>query len=216
MLKLHASRQSQQGIVLLLAVIVLVAMSLAAIGLMRSVLTTNRVAANLSFQQSAMQSGDAGVERAIAWLEQKTRQVTGAQSTPANELFQNITAGTADPAGGTQTMSYLAVADTGPGVNQSWDNYWATLVSAGVVNTLATDAAGNTTSVVIQRLCKQAGDSSQAFCVMPASQTASVQTSTKTSGQKWASKPPVFYRITVRVQGTRNAVTYAQAIVNMH
>ncbi|HEX2011423.1 MAG TPA: PilX N-terminal domain-containing pilus assembly protein, partial [Roseateles sp.] len=75
MLSRYPKPERQRGVVLLLSLIVLAAMSLAAIGLMRSVLISNRVAGNLAFQQSATQSADVGLETAIAWLEQKAREL---------------------------------------------------------------------------------------------------------------------------------------------
>lgn len=72
---LHAR---QRGLVLVLALIVLAAMSLAAIGLMRGVLGSNRVAGNLAYQQAAVQAADVGLETAIAWLEQRTQESSSA------------------------------------------------------------------------------------------------------------------------------------------
>ena len=59
----------QRGVVVLVAIIVLVVMLLAGIALVRSIDTTNVIAGNLAFQQSATHSADTGVEAAIAWLE---------------------------------------------------------------------------------------------------------------------------------------------------
>src|SRR4051794_33864237 len=53
------AHRRQQGVVLLIALIVLVAMTLAGIGLVRSVDTGNMVAGNLAFKQGATLAGDA-------------------------------------------------------------------------------------------------------------------------------------------------------------
>ena len=58
----------QQGVVLLIALIVLVAMTLAGIGMMRSIDTGTMVAGNIGFRQSAVATGDGGIEQAITWL----------------------------------------------------------------------------------------------------------------------------------------------------
>jgi len=58
----------QRGVVLIIALIVLVAMTLAGIALVRSVDTSNIIAGNMAFQQSATHLGDVGAETAIAWL----------------------------------------------------------------------------------------------------------------------------------------------------
>jgi Tfp pilus assembly protein PilX len=57
------SRRAQQGVVLFIALIVLVAMSLAGIALMRSVDTNVLIAGNLAFRQGATMAGDWGIGR---------------------------------------------------------------------------------------------------------------------------------------------------------
>jgi Tfp pilus assembly protein PilX len=63
-----SSQKIQSGVVLIIALIVLVAMTLAALALVRSVDTNNLIAGNMAFQQAAKHSADAGVEAAATWL----------------------------------------------------------------------------------------------------------------------------------------------------
>lgn len=58
----------QEGVVLMVALIVLVAMTLAGIGIMRAVDTGTLVAGNIGFRQAAVASGDSGIEAARTWL----------------------------------------------------------------------------------------------------------------------------------------------------
>lgn len=203
--------RGQQGIVLVLALIVLAAMSLAAIGLMRGVLGSNRVAGNLAFQQAAVQAADVGVETAVAWLEQKTAETAQnnpapAPATPANKLYNNISKGASE------AYSYVATrAD--PGSTQTWENFWQTLVTAEVVNTLPADATGNTVAFVIHRLCADAGEPTASRCEAAPVLPTAVATSSKSSTIKLKEASQVYYRITVRVQGPRNATSFIQAIV---
>src|SRR5450830_1873633 len=67
--QLNHDYPKQRGVIMLIALITLVAMTLAAIALVRSVDTTNIIAGNLAFQQSATNAGDIGSEKAIQWLE---------------------------------------------------------------------------------------------------------------------------------------------------
>jgi len=60
------SPQKQRGVVLFIALIVMVAMSLAAIAMFRSVDTANLVAGNQAFKQSALNSTDIGVAAAMS------------------------------------------------------------------------------------------------------------------------------------------------------
>src|ERR1700741_3462334 len=58
----------QQGVVLFISLIVLVAMSLAGIALMRSVDTATLVAGNMAFKQSSLQSSHSAISSAVNWL----------------------------------------------------------------------------------------------------------------------------------------------------
>lgn len=205
---LHAR---QRGLVLVLALIVLAAMSLAAIGLMRGVLGSNRVAGNLAYQQAAVQAADVGLETAIAWLEQRTQELEQRNPAPApmtlaNKLFTNIAKSASEP------YAYVATrAD--PAANQTWDAFWQTLVTANVVNSLPADAAGNQVSFVIHRLCANAGEPSISRCESAPVLPAAIQTSSRSSSIKLKEASQVYYRITVRVQGPRNATSFIQTMV---
>jgi hypothetical protein len=64
----RTSWKRQSGVVLFITLIALLAMSLAAVALIRSVDTGTLIAGNLAFKQSATSSADAGIERALDWL----------------------------------------------------------------------------------------------------------------------------------------------------
>jgi len=206
---MQSSPRRQQGLVLVLALVVLAAMSLAAVGLMRGVLGSNRVAGNLAYQQAAVQAADVGGETAIAWLEQMDQEklagsVATAPPIPANRLYTNQlkTAGS--------RFNYVATrAD--PGVNQSWEGFWQTLVGAGQVNELPADATGNRVSFVIHRLCARSGAPKDSVCetspVMSACEGCSHGPEQQLNGLG-----QVYYRITVRVQGPRNATSFIQVM----
>jgi Tfp pilus assembly protein PilX len=70
--RIRAPRGAQRGVVLFIALIVLVAMTLAGIAMMRSVDTNNLIAGNLAFRTAAASAGDAAVEAARTWLMAKT------------------------------------------------------------------------------------------------------------------------------------------------
>ncbi len=192
-----APRAQQRGVVLMMALIVLVAMTLAGIALVRSVDTSNVIAGNLAFQQAATNSGDVGTETAANWLSVNNTGTT---------LFANIYA-----------QGYAASVQPALGPTQTWDNYWRTvLVPTGQVVTLPMDAAGNTVSYAIQRLCNAVGDPTSTpspGCAVTQTAAASASSS-KTAGTVallYASQ--IYYRITTRIAGPRNTVSYVQTIV---
>lgn len=193
----------------MLALVVLAAMSLAAVGLMRGVLGSNRVAGNLAYQQAAVQAADVGAETAIAWLEQLSAETipgstANAPAINANRQYQNLTKE------GGATYNYVATrAD--PGANQTWESFWQVLVAAQQVNELPVDATGNRVSFVIHRLCAFTGEPKDAVC-----ETAPAQATPTTNGMRDGDKVDplgqTYYRITVRVQGPRNATSFIQVM----
>ena len=70
--RVRATRSAQRGVVLFIALIVLVAMTMAGLAMMRAVDTNNLIAGNLAFKNAASSAGDAAVEAARAWLTGKT------------------------------------------------------------------------------------------------------------------------------------------------
>src|SRR5258705_7570907 len=70
--RMRAPRGAQRGVVLFIALIVLVAMTLAGLAMMRSVDTNNLIAGNLAFKSAAVSAGDAAIEAARAWVMSKT------------------------------------------------------------------------------------------------------------------------------------------------
>ena len=206
------ARQGQRGFSLIVALIALVIMALAAVSLMRTVSTTTLVSGNLAFEQAAVTGADVGVEAAVAWLEANT----GLASSPSAASC---------PSPGTTVLScpqpgrgYLAVRKE-PASTQSWGTFWDELVSEGatpVVQATA-DAAGNTASYLIQRMCRSTGDSSSAIgcSTAPSSaQCGNANSSDPNNGSGNVScTSSTYYRITVKVAGPRGTTTYIQAMV---
>lgn len=188
----------QRGSVLLIALILLVALSLAGIALIRSVSTSNIIAGNLAFQQAATHSADVGIETAVAFLQANSGAgVTTLQSSVLTGTGTRYVAQRQDPAAGV-----------------SWDAFWASvLAGSGAVNTLATDAAGNTVSFVIHRLCDNAGPPVYPGCSAPPTDTGSASSSMGSGVVGVTGDKQIYYRVTARVTGPRNTLSYVQAIV---
>jgi Tfp pilus assembly protein PilX len=197
MLTASTPPRAQHGIVLFITLIVLVAMTLAGIALVRSVSTTNLIAGNLAFQQGAVFAGDTGIENAIAWLDQNNTGTT----LHADNSGTGYSASRQDPTSG-----------------QSWDDFWNNQLAAQAFPaTPVADAAGNSVQYVIQRLCASAGDPSAVGvnCATSPSTDASAGSSKSAGGPSYSRSSSVYYRITSRIAGPRNTVSYVQAIVSL-
>lgn len=208
MLKLSLSRrlgarrrQRESGIVLVIMLIVLVAMTLAAISLVRSTDTTNVIAGNLSFQQAAVHSADAGVELATKWLA---------------SVAADLTLDSSDSTNGYQADGLNVGPNLASNPPQTWDAYWTATLAARAVTVQQQDAAKNTVSYVIDRLCANTGSSTGGASCVSSPSVAVATGNEEEAGQKGLNVPGVvYYRITVRVDGPRNSVSYVQSVVSM-
>jgi len=183
---------AQRGVVLFIALIVLVAMTLAGIAIMRSVDTGNVVAGNLAFKEGTLSAADNGIAQAFNWL-------TGTINNPATyaTLEQDIIA-----------QGYHAVVSDPP----DWtdDAVWV-----GQSFSLGTDAAGNTVDYVVQRMCDNAGAYSGVNCAQTPRVGGESGNSQAVGGTQFNSPPIVYYRVTVRVRGARETLSIVQSMVGL-
>jgi type IV pilus assembly protein PilX len=189
-----ACPRRQRGVVLIIALIVLVAMSLAGIALFRQVGTGLTIAGNLTFKQNATLAGDQGLEQGLAWL----------VATNVNGINLNLDQPPAyfsswNNAGG--TVDNFAPA--------TWD--WTNNATA-----IATDGAGNTVRYVIHRLCETAnvGLGSNQKCVTKQSGGAGGSQGAVSYGvEPLSTNIQPYFRITAAIDGPRSTKSYTQLIM---
>jgi type IV pilus assembly protein PilX len=198
--------RTQQGLVLFVALIVLVALALATAAMMRSVGSGQVIAGNLAFQQSAVGSSDRGTEAAVAWLE-NNKGLSSSSSASACSVGSSVLACDQSAQG------YLATRSD-PASSVALDAWWTTLAAAVTPVSLASDAAGNSVSYLIQRMCNATGDASGGNCAITPSSTECGQSHNVNSGSTGCDSQ-VYYRITVKTTGPRNTVSYTQSMVAM-
>jgi Tfp pilus assembly protein PilX len=190
----------QRGVTLFVALVVLVAMSLAGIALMRSVDTNILIAGNLAFRQAATAAADRGVEAARDYL---TANTSG--STLWND---QATAGYY-----ATWQSTIDLTGTDPAKT---DFNWNSDGQLAIAN----DAGSNEIRYVIHRICQLPGDpnTAAANCV----KTTTTATGGSAGGTKGAvtyggqalpGVQVIYYRVTVRVLGPRNTRSFVQAVL---
>ncbi len=190
--------KTERGVVVFIALIVLVAMTLAGLAVMRSSSTAILSAGNLSFKQGSVLSGDAGIERAITdFLRAPT---TGAV------VLEND-----NPAQG----YYASWFDGAPSGGKAFDPItWGSWGDATKRAVAGKDAAGNTVYYVIHRMCTDIGPVDQDKCVVLGGDLTS---SSKGGGQygekalKDVSRP--YFRITARIEGPKQTISYVQSMI---
>lgn len=199
----NPSFSKQRGVVLLITLIMLVAMTLAAIALMRSVDTTNLVAGNLAFQQTSLHVADRGTEEAIEFL-----------YTVPDISCDGTGVGAPCPQG---YKSFHETSLEPPTAGKTWESYWSSMVSGPGVRSLTNMPSGYSGAFVIEAMCANAG---QQNCTVASTSS----TTTTPQGQNMGSTTISFqnttttttvryYRITTRVEGPRNSIGYVQTLI---
>ena len=194
---------AERGVVLFIALLVMVALSLAGIALIRSADTSTIVAGNLAFKQAAESAVDRSIEQAI-------KKLFDPQPDPANSKPE-IAVKTAD----LLAENYFACVQAEGGgclpPSTAIPEIPAVLKTKTGLTPVPVDLAGNKSYYVIERMCANAGDAVGSNCNMSTAGlgadagTQPFEGLTRTGG--------AFYRVTVRVEGPRNTVAYAQAIL---
>ena len=191
--------QRQRGTMLIVALIVLVAMTLVGIATMRSVDTASLVAGNIAFKQSTIGGADQGLQSAYAWL---TANAVGATLSSDN-----------------QGAGYYSSV---PAVDPDWtqESSWAPAVK---LNSGNPDAAGNVVYYIIQRMCPVPNCNPENTCLGQPNHCGSTPDTLIFSGEgvdqskaNFMTKPSqIHYRLTARAVGPRNSITVVQTLVRI-
>jgi len=201
-----ALRARQSGVVLLIALIVLVAMTLAGIGMLRSIDTGTLVAGNIGFRQAAVATGDSGIELARTWLLNNPNSLNADQpsagyySTRQDSL--DMTGNKTE--GGTDGVDWGGSDPSQP---------------VKAFNAGNPDGSGNQVFYLIHRLCSSPGSKSgltQDCATTAITGLGSTQDSPDYSSYGLNQDSQIYYRITARVNGPKNTVSYVQAVVLMN
>lgn len=190
----------QRGVVLFIALIVMVAMSLAAIALVRSVDATNAVIGNLAFRMASILPGNLAVEKAAAALFQDA-DIANVVRIPDHNVDY--------PA-----ENYYASVQPGedargiPAKLQKKSAYPFAVWTAA--DATAPTAQATEIRYVIERMCSAPGAPTIATCdMLPPKVNAGT-----TIGDATLTLPSVpFYRVTIRVDGPQNTASFLQAML---
>lgn len=181
----------ERGVVMFVALIVLIVMTLAGLAMMRQLGSNTSIAGNLAFKQGATSIADAGIESGRAWV------------------FANAATLNNDAADAGYYSSW-GTGEVDP-TSAAWKTMWDRAPEQ-------VPSPGNNVAFIVQRLCLTPGLSSD----NPA-QRCSDSGGNNAGGSKGGgsygeipftpiAKP--FYRITARVRGPRNTLSYTQIVMN--
>jgi Tfp pilus assembly protein PilX len=193
--------KQQKGLVLFIALIALVAMSLAAAALVRSVDSGVLVAGNLAFRQSTMFSAESGIAGAYKHIKANAATL----ETSSGGYFASF-----DPAFDTAKKAFDS--DT-----------WG--ANSFVVTNDVYDLSQNETRFIIQRMCNSANvpDNQKAEkCLVGTGDSAANSKGARSEGggsggggydASTGGSDAVVYRVTARVAGPKNTFSYVQAFI---
>ena len=183
-------RSAQQGVSLIIALLCLIALTLAGLALIRSTDTTNVISGNLAFRQAALHATDVGVETAFNEID------TIAATVFLDKKYPNLCA--------TGACNYYPTRQATDSAGIPTAINWALVPSTTVDNSY-------TVQYVLDRLCDAPLPVTdvRTQCMI----TGAALVGSKKAGVEPLSKPvQVYYRATVRVVGPRNTESIVQAL----
>ena len=194
---------AQGGFVLIIALIVLAAMTLAAAAMVRTVDTSTLLARNISFKRDAVNRNDVALEAAINQFRAGGAFANGAGTLNDNtaENFSAVMLPT-----DTDGVPLILKVKSSPAFGSVW-----TKGSAEPVSISSALDLGMTPVYLIERMCVTTGSALPENCIVNGRAQAGGTQPNDKPGQLF----PPMYRITGRVTGPRNTVSYVQAIFSL-
>ncbi|MFM9881605.1 MAG: hypothetical protein ACKVQT_01140 [Burkholderiales bacterium] len=204
--RIVSGSSNERGVVLFIVLIVLVAMSMAAISMFRSVDTGSIVAGNLAFKQNALLSADAAAEQARTWVNANVLLLDG--DNPANGYYANRQDSL--DLMGTRTPGNLADDVDWSGTNS--------LIPTKAIVLPVDPTTGNQVSYVVHRLCAIGGsvnsvDPAQNCAVASSNAAGSTQDAVEYGNYGLSTQNAAYFRITARILGPRQTVTLVQSTI---
>jgi len=195
----YAPASRQRGVTLIIALIVLAALTLAGLAMMRSVDTATLMAGNIASKKSTQSGADQGLQTGYWWL---SSNATGA-------ILQTDNTG----------AGYLSSV---PALEPDWMNN-ANWANAFALNNGAQDAYGNKIYYLIHRMCPVPNCAPGATCngnintcgTTPDLRAVSGDGLEHSKPEFWTLPPQIHYRITARAVGPRNSITVVQTMVRI-
>lgn len=211
--------KQQRGVSLVFALVTLVALSLAAVALVRSVNTSSLIVGNLGFKQDTIAYASQASEAAIAYLQANLK--SGALDNDATDVAYYATANVnLDPANRRPADNTRIVVDwNGDACATGYDGGVFAACNASMAS--VGSANQNSTRYIITRLCSNTGSATDPAnsCARPVSASLSEGGEkgeinyNRPRGANLTEGGP-YYRIIVRSVGARNTVSFTETLVH--
>lgn len=198
----------QRGVVMIVALIVLVALTIASIGLLRSVDTSTTIAGNLGLKKDLYRVSNLGVQQAVARL---ALIRVGGTELPPNDVAASSYYATSNQSvddRGLPTTLVNAALPSSPGATTGWPDELVIPVPTDSGKGVTT-SGGYVMRYVAERLCPNVGplDDSTNQCRKAAGAGARTIDGTQ---QGLPGVGTVYIRLSLRVDGPKNSTSYFQ------
>lgn len=212
-------RNRQRGVSLLFAMITVVALSLAAVAMIRSVDTGTTILGNLSFKQDTLLAADEATRLAIRWLEtQQNVNLDGLNNNQRDLGYSARLVPGLDPTSTSTSATRVAIDWNNDGCSSQRGPKPVDCLPTQATKPLANQI---TARFLIVRLCAEEGSSTLGTNQCPRPLNASSQV-TGERGEINSQNPArigsttlaEYYRIVVRAQGARNTVSTTETLVH--
>ena len=234
-----ASPRGQRGVVLIIALVMMITITFAGLALFRQVGLGAVIIGNLAFKQGATSAADRGVEQARAWLiNPNLASIAVLQGDTVSGIKGYYAAScytASDPWGtGVPTSTDLnsscrlrVIGGTMQAFDPlayTWNDNTSTIALGPDTDANGLDSAGNTVRYVIHRLCNMdgsiydthvfsSGDQDTQACVLATGGRLCLDPGLAYAKECIGQSVQPYYRVTVRVQGLRNTLSFVEVVV---
>lgn len=191
----------ERGVVLFIVLIIMVVLSMAGVALMRSVDTSTTVAGNLALRQGTLPPVNTAVENALAAL--------SAINKDANNIPSNYYATL--QGGGSANGIPVLLQGPKPAMSAAYGAAGLATIDMDAMLPPLTPRTYNEVRYVIERMCNAPGIPTISTCDMSPPKMPTASTAMELDKIMLGRVP--FYRLTVRIDGPANTVTFAQAML---
>lgn len=216
---IRRSGATSRGLSLIFSLLALVAMTLGAVALVRSVDTGVLALGNMAFRQAGVASATRSTEDAIAWLSKNINEVALEDDLAASGYYassiENLDA--SGRAAGSAVVSSRVDWDGNGCKVDGVDEPHDACLTASALKTYGTDEV----RYVITRLCPSAGKASTLACAQPPIPGKALVSDRGGSGvgpgsDRSAAKADLspYFRILVRARGPRGTVSFTETLVH--
>ena len=200
------ARRDQRGIVLVFALITLVIMMIGAVALSRSISNSQSSVANIGFKRDLANQGEWAVQQAMTAVR-------------AGGALQNVTTRNASLQSANYSATLLSTNSQGIPLALLSDSLFTAI--ATTANDFSPAGSGVQIRYLVDRLATAAGTCSPSTCSMAnqqvfggnSSEWISAQNNSGAAGSNLGSAvtPQPIYRVTIRVKGPRNTLSFFQS-----